>query len=161
MIYSDPQEFYKSLTPGMSILAIDYGAKKIGVAISDPGLSVAMPLSLIEGSDLAKRNEEISKIIFSRKPCAIVLGMPFDSKGNKGPQTEIIEKFAEILFANFSLPIYLQDERSSSREADSILKFMGMKRKERNRKDDPVAASLILETALRAISGFKGDRPNF
>lgn len=81
---------------------------------------------------------------------AIVIGLPINMDGTKSEQTILTEKFAEKLEKRSNLPIFLQDERLTSKAADNLLKGFGLKRKDRNNQDDLAAASLILETVLNS-----------
>lgn len=149
IIYTFP-EFCKFFQHGQPILSIDYGYKKIGLAISTPDHHLPMPLQIISGESEKRKLQEIVGITIDKNVCAIVLGLPINMDGTKSEQTLIIEKFAEKLKNRTNLPIFMQDERLTSKAADNFLKEFGLKRKERNAGDDLVAASMILETALNA-----------
>lgn len=155
MILSSLQEFYSFFEVNRPIIAIDYGAKKIGLAISSPDHLIAMPHSVIlEGKD----NEKIIKIlevILKNNVCGVVIGLPVNMDGSDSEQTKIVKNFASNLAKKTPLPLYLQDERLTSRLADNLLKNMGFNRKKRNERDDKLAASLILETILEGIKRVK------
>ena len=71
--------------------------------------------------------------------------------GSQSSQTEIVLKFVAKLAARTNIPIFLQDERMTSKAADNFLKLLGSNRKKRNDSDDAVAAALILETVLQSV----------
>ncbi|MCC8468214.1 MAG: Holliday junction resolvase RuvX, partial [Rickettsia endosymbiont of Eriopis connexa] len=85
------------------------------------------------------------------KVCGVVVGLPIDMNGAVTEQTNIVMKFAEELTKSINLPIYLQDERLTTKAANNFLKSFGVKRKDRNNNDDALAASMILETVLDSI----------
>lgn len=151
MITSNLQEFCQFLKIGQPIISIDYGQKKIGIAISNQEHTIAMPLKIVTGLSDSNKLNSISDIIELYSVCAIVLGLPISMDGRASQQTRIVQNFAENLKNIFNLPIYLQDERLTSRAADSLLKSFGMSRKERNSQDDSIAASMLLETTIDSI----------
>lgn len=152
MIISTLQEFYPFLKRGRPIIAIDYGQKKLGIAISNREHNFALPLKTINEIDEEKKIKALQQLVNDHSICAIVIGLPINLKGEITSQTEIVKTFANKLSNILNLPIYLQDERLTSRAADNMLKSIGMKRKERNTKDDLIAASLILESTLGSIN---------
>lgn len=150
MIILDLQLFYQNTPKARPILAIDYGQKKLGIAISDLNWTLAMPIA----TEKIIANNHISIVlayIQKYNPAAIVIGLPVNMNASFSPQTEIVQKFAAKLEGNIPLElnIFLQDERLTSKGADSLLKMGGLNRKERNAIDDGVAASLILDSVLK------------
>jgi len=151
MIVKNLQEFYRLLIPNAPLIAIDYGSKKLGIALSNQERSIAMPLNTIIEVNNKAAITALFSIIEKYKVCGIVIGLPIDMSGAVTPQTNIVMKFAEELAKPINLPIYLQDERLTTKAANNFLKSFGMKRKDRNNNDDAVAASMILETVLDSI----------
>lgn len=147
MITSDIQEFCRLLKNSSPILSIDFGTKKLGIAVSTPNLAMSIIIGIIE----AELNL-LKPILEQYKPCAIVIGLPVNMDGSPSTQSAIVEKFATKLYNTFALPIFLQDERLTSRAASNLLKELGLSRKERDKRDDGVAASIILDTALDSIN---------
>jgi putative Holliday junction resolvase len=150
MIIATLQEFCKYFKLGQPLIGIDYGQKKLGLAISSQNHQMSMPLQLLTGDSEKKKLNEIVEIAKNKNACAIVVGLPFNMDGTKSEQTFIVEKFTEKLVRRTHLPIFFQDERLTSRAADSLLKSFGIKRKNRNATDDLTAASMILETTLNS-----------
>lgn len=148
-IFRDIEEFAKNIPNYGSIIGIDYGAKKIGLAVSSPDRVISLPLALIENNN--KVFDEILSSIRSKKTVGLVLGLPVNMDGSESPSSEKIYQFAKKISEKTNLPIYLQDERRTSRAADSLLLIAGFSRKKRNALDDSIAASLILETCLQRI----------
>ena len=151
MIIENLQEFYQLLQINRPLIAIDYGAKKIGIAISNQECTIAMPIQTIQVLTEEKKINSILDVVKTYSACAIVIGLPINMDGQITSQTEIVLKFAEDVSKSTNLPIYLQDERLTTKAATSLLRSFGMKRKEQNSKDDSIAASMILETTLDSI----------
>lgn len=152
MIINNLQEFYRLLLPNAPLISIDYGSKKIGIAISNQERNIAMPLNIITEANKKAIIASLLEKIEQYKACGIVIGLPIDMSGIQTEQTAIVIKFAEELTKSINLPIYLQDERLTTKAANNFLKSFGIKRKERNNNDDAVAASMILETVLNSIN---------
>ncbi|MDC0864477.1 Holliday junction resolvase RuvX [Rickettsiaceae bacterium] len=150
MIINTVQEFYKFFTKGKPIISIDYGKRKIGIAISDPNHNISMPLCLIDTSSEKKQLQQIIDLIKKHDACTVVMGMPINMDGTQSDQTLAILKFADRLSTHINIPIFMQDERLTSKAADNLLKSLDLKRKQRNQKDDIIAASMILETVLES-----------
>lgn len=130
----------------MRILAIDYGEKRIGLAITDPLGLIAQPFETItrDGRELQK----ISEIIKDKEVKKILLGMPFNMNGTSSEMTAKARAFAEELQKNTTVEINLIDERLTSREAGSRLAEMSVPVKKRKKAMDCLAAAVILETYL-------------
>ncbi|MCZ6896410.1 MAG: Holliday junction resolvase RuvX, partial [Rickettsia endosymbiont of Ixodes ricinus] len=85
------------------------------------------------------------------KVSGVVIGLPQNMSGAVTEQTDIVISLVAELKKSINLPIYLQDERLTTKAANNFLKSFGVKRKDRNNNDDAVAASMILETVLDSI----------
>ena len=147
MITSDIQEFCHNLGDFGLILGIDFGTKKLGIAISNPERTMSLPISIIP-----HEIHQIESTIKQYKPLGIVVGLPVNMDGTMGAQAELVRKFAQKLLCNFGLPIFLQDERLTTRAAGNALRVLGLNRKQRDERDDQVAAAMILETTLASIA---------
>ena len=130
------------------ILAIDYGKKRIGIAISDSEKSIAFPLKTIENKDIFLYLKEI---IQSEKIEAIVLGEPKPLNNKENILFLEVINFRKKIISLFSLPVHLVDERFSSKIASKIILDANIKKMKRRDKSllDKVSASLILETYLK------------
>lgn len=130
------------------ILAIDYGLKRVGLAVTDPMQMLAFPLDTI---DTTKIIQYLKDYFLRENVEAIILGFPKNMDGNDTDATPIVEKFELELRTNFpNIPIKLVDERLTSRMAKQTLIDAGYKKKDRKNKKlvDTVAAALILQTYL-------------
>jgi putative Holliday junction resolvase len=116
-----------------TILAFDFGLKRIGVAVGEPELRTAHPLPAVS------RFQQIEHLVDEWKPSSLVVGLPTSVQGEAHNMTRQAEDFARRLEKRFKLPVARVDERYTSVEAESRLR--GMK----NKAVDSVAAQLILE----------------
>jgi putative Holliday junction resolvase len=100
------------------ILGIDAGERRIGVAISDPGRSFALPLDsvLADGSEF----ERLGELIAREDVGEIVVGLPLSMSGESSAQTELARAFAAKAEERLGLPVHMWDERLSSREAERL-----------------------------------------
>jgi putative Holliday junction resolvase len=117
-----------------TVLALDFGLKRIGVAVGEPELRTAHPLPAIAAPGF----DSIEKLLAEWRPAQIVVGLPVAERGEH-PLAQKVERFARQLEGRFRLPVARVDERFTSVEAESRLR--GQKRK----SIDSVAAQLILE----------------
>ena len=129
-------------------LAVDYGFKRIGLALADPAGTFASPLAVIENNDrsLAK----IADFIAEYNVGKIVVGLPFNMDGSKGDQAMASEKFAAVLAKKTNLPTYLHDERLSSYAAQEKLDELPAPKKKKKKALDALAAAHILQSYLDA-----------
>ena len=149
MILDEIQDFYHSIKSSKAVLlCIDYGLKKVGFAVTAPGLILGFPYTTIHYYKQSQLTNEIISIIQEKKITGIVIGLPLRLNNDESEQTIKTKKFAQHLDKACNLPIYLQDERLTTRGAHSYLKLFGISRKARSEKSDNVAASLILEIVL-------------
>jgi len=117
-----------------TVLAFDFGLKRIGVAVGEPELGTAHPLAPI----MAPGFDEISKLVAEWRPAQLVIGLPVAANGEH-PLAKRVERFARQLEGRFHIPVARVDERFTSVEAESRLR--GVKRK----IIDSVAAQLLLQ----------------
>jgi putative Holliday junction resolvase len=130
----------------MRYLAIDYGAKRTGVAICDPCETIVSPLEVIEGQkNLLGR---IVQLVETEGVGAIVVGLPLNMDDSIGPQAELAFQFAEQLKEHLSVPVYFQDERLTSFAAEQKSAHLKSAKKNRRKPLDAIAAAQILEVFL-------------
>ncbi len=132
----------------MRILALDFGLKTIGTAISDELGITAQPLGSITVTDPDHTIEEIFNIIRKFQIKEIVIGLPLNMNGSMGESAKRVTEFAKILQERFSIPVYLWDERLTTCQAEKFLIDAGLRRKKRRKSIDKIAASLILQGFL-------------
>lgn len=139
----------------MRILGLDYGNKRIGVAVCDELGITAQGLATIARKNRQQDLEEIARFIRTYNVEKIVIGYPIRLDGTEGIQCEKISKFASLLESTFSLPIIKWDETLSTKEAEEILIRANMRRDKRKNIVDRVAASLILQGYLDSRESHK------
>lgn len=128
------------------VAAIDYGAKRIGLAVSDKDRKIALPVDIVEGGKKAFQNIKASLPL--KEVDLILIGLPLEMSGHKGPMAHLVEEFAKMVEDALNIPVQLVDERLSSKGADAKLKELSISRKARTQKLDMVAATLLLQTYL-------------
>ena len=138
----------------MRVLGIDYGARRIGLALSDATATLASPWRLLqrppsEAETLRVIISEIATLAADSDGLeAVVVGWPRRLDGTPTDQTPLVEAFARGLEAKISVPVVLQDERLSSTEAESRLALREKDWKKRKLKLDAAAAAVILQDYL-------------
>ena len=134
------------------ILAIDYGSRRMGLAVSDPLGITSQGIETLQRKN--KRNDffHLGEIIREYNVREIVLGNPLRMSGAEGTQSEKVAQFAEKLRHKFKLPVHLWDERLTSAEANRVLRESELSIQKRAQAVDRMAAVLILQSFLQARS---------
>ncbi|MFO7774319.1 MAG: Holliday junction resolvase RuvX [Candidatus Hydrogenedentota bacterium] len=130
------------------VLGLDIGDVRIGVAVSDPLGSMALPRDTVQRTDLKTDIEAIGAIAEDTGARRVVVGLPLNQNGKPGPQAERVLEFAKALEEGLGLPIETQDERFSTAAAERTLIGADMRRKKRKQNVDKLAAHHILQTYL-------------
>jgi putative holliday junction resolvase len=130
------------------VLGVDYGERRIGLALSDPLQIFAKPFSTIDRKVTPDYIHEIQKVISENSVNKLVVGMPLNMKGFDSKQTTIVRDFVENLEHEISIPIHIKDERLSSKSAEQILKFQNKSPSRNKASIDSTAACLILQEFL-------------
>lgn len=154
----DLKELPAALPKGHRLLALDLGEKTIGLALADPGLTVATPLETIRRSKFTKDAEALDKVIAEWRIGGLVLGLPVNMDGSEGPRCQSTRQFARNLEkfhqerGGLTLPIAFWDERLSTSAVERFLiQGADMTRKRRGEVVDKMAAAYILQGALEAL----------
>lgn len=129
-------------------LGVDYGTRRIGLAVSDPDGRIAFPEGTLERRGERRDVEAICKLASERGVAGIVVGLPLHMDGRRGPEAEAAEAFAGLLRAKSGLPVELLDERWTTQEAERALRESGRNARKRRAVVDAVAATLLLRTWL-------------
>jgi len=130
------------------ILAIDPGARRLGLAISDPSETIASPLVVIERSAWKADVQRLRKIVTDSEVGEIVVGRPLTTRGEVGPEAQEAARFAAKLRAALAVPVVEVDERFSTVAAERTMRDAGSRASERRARRDAVAAALILQPYL-------------
>lgn len=132
------------LTTHKSVLGIDVGGKRVGVAVASLAARLPRPLLVLERGD--KFLDALGKVMADEDAGALVIGLPRGLEGQRTKQTETIEAFADELRERFNVPIHMQDEALTSKHAEAELEARG---KPYARGDiDALAATYILRDWL-------------
>lgn len=134
----------------MRVMAIDYGKKRVGIALSDPLGVIAQPLTSIKVKSQKELFRQILKIIQESDVGLIIIGNPLSHKGEATEMSDEISRFIKRLKKRINTEIKLWDERFTSQYAMNILK--AMKVKKQKGLVDQVAASIMLDEYLRSCS---------
>lgn len=132
------------------VLAVDLGARRVGLALSDELglLATPKPPIVLSGSQEARVVAAVAAAVEQFQASRVVVGWPLNLNGSRGPMAERAEHFAEVLGREVSCPVALFDERLTSREAEGQLVAQGMRRGRRRQHIDGAAAALFLEAYL-------------
>lgn len=136
----------------MRIIGLDYGEKRIGVAVSDETGMISQPVAVVVRRNRKKDLESIAELVKKYCPEKIVIGYPVRLDGAEGIQCAKVNRFAAILASHLQLPIIRWDETFSTKEAEEILMHSNMKREKRREVVDKLAASIILQNYLKSLS---------
>lgn len=134
-----------SPTRSGTILAFDFGEKRIGVAVGQTELALAHPLTTIATLQTRVRFDAIAKLIEEWQPCLLVVGLPVHMDDTEHALTGRARRFGRQLEGRFNLPVAMVDERLSTREAVSLLHAAGVDARRQKPIRDQVAAQTILQ----------------
>ena len=134
----------------MRYLGIDLGSKTVGLAISDPTLTIASSFKTIffENEDYESTIDDIKLIVKENDIGKIVLGLPKNMNNTLGERALITTNYKKLLEDNIDVPVLMYDERLTSVISNSILIEADMSRKKRKKKVDSIAAQVILQDYL-------------
>jgi putative holliday junction resolvase len=137
--------------PSGRILALDFGKRRIGLALSDPMGVLARPLPTYNRTRVRDDIAYLARLAREEQVGLFVFGDPKYMSGDLSQQSEQVREFAARLEAATSIPIHFWDERLTSSQAHRVLDEYGLTREERKGKVDQLAATLILEGYLQSL----------
>ena len=133
----------------MRYIGLDLGSRTLGIAISDgTGLIASSYKTIRHNEEYDSLLEEVKKVTEEVKADGIVLGLPKNMNNTIGPKGELSLQFKEQLENILAVPIYLQDERLTTKSATDMLIMGNVSRKNRKKVVDSVAATIILQSFL-------------
>lgn len=138
------------------IIGLDYGSKRIGVAVTDPLGMTAQPRNMIESHGLQDNVEAVVRLVAQLNASAVVVGLPLRTDGSTGPEAEKILEFVERLQSALTIPVHTWDERFTSAQIQREFIAADVRRERRKQVVDSAAASLILQGFL-AAQNFEAD----
>jgi putative Holliday junction resolvase len=133
-----------------SVLGLDLGDVRIGVAVSDPERRVAVPVGTVQVGRPPGELRAIAELVAERAVTLVVVGHPIALSGERGARASHAESFAETLRGLLAVPVELQDERLSTVEAERALAAAGTRGRARRAVVDASAATVILQAWLDA-----------
>ena len=138
----------------MRIMGLDFGSRTVGVAISDSLLLTAQGVEIIrrkEENKLRQTLARIEELIVENEVEEIVLGLPKNMNDTEGVRVELTKEFKEMLERRTSLPVILWDERLTTVSADQVMMESGIRREDRKKYVDRIAAEFILQGYLDSL----------
>jgi putative holliday junction resolvase len=134
----------------MRILAVDHGAKRIGLALSDSTATIASPLKVVEHVSRRIDAAQVAELASQNDVVLIVVGQSYDEEGKPNPAGRSAGRFAEELKNQTNIPVELWDESHSTQIARAARIELGVSRKKRAGHQDEFAAVVILQSYLEA-----------
>jgi len=136
--------------PTGRILAIDHGARRMGLAVSDALGITAQGIETLQRRNKRSDFARLQRVINEYEVQEIVVGYPLRMSGEEGTQSQKVAEFAEELRQRFGLPVHLLDERLTSAEANRLLREAEVSLERRKHAVDRMAATLILQSFLQS-----------
>ena len=136
----------------MRILALDYGSRRIGIAISDELKIIAQPLEYVPAQPFPEVVARLKQLIHEKAIELIVVGMPRNMDGSYGPAAERVQEFVTELKKVIPLRIKKWDERLTTSQANRVLLQADVGRQKRKQVVDKMAAAILLQGYLDALS---------
>ncbi len=155
MILGSPVDLKTVLGRNQRLLGLDLGEKTIGLALSDPGLSVASPITTIRRTKFTADATELLRITAERQVGGLVIGLPLNMDGSEGPRCQSARQFAANLLKLQELPILFWDERLSTVAVERNMIAADLTRAKRAKVVDQAAAAFILQGVLDAVARTK------
>jgi putative Holliday junction resolvase len=129
-------------------LGLDVGGKRIGVALSDETATLATALTTLSRAGARRDVAAVAELARRHEVMAVVVGLPLNMDGTRGPQAQKMLAFVEALRRRLDVPVLARDERLTTVEAEERLREAGLDWKERKRVIDQTAAAVILQEYL-------------
>jgi len=129
-------------------LGIDFGQRRVGIAISDPTITIAQPHSTINYFSLKKLVSEIISLTRTYDINKIIVGLPLNLKGKDSIKTEEVRQFADLIRSHTDIPVMLFDERLTTVEVQKLLILFGKRPSKSRNIIDQLAAQRILQTYI-------------
>jgi putative Holliday junction resolvase len=132
------------------LLGVDFGTRRIGLALSDPGQVIASAREVLACESPAHAANLVAEACRAAGAVRIVVGLPRNMDGSMGPAARAAEAFADLLRQRVSVPVAMWDERLSTKSAHDALAEAGKRSADRRKIVDKVAAQIILQSYLDA-----------
>lgn len=129
-------------------MALDVGDKTIGIALSDPMLITSQPLETIKRTKVKFDIDRIEELINENEVSTLIVGLPKNMNNTLGPQAMRVISFVDLIKKRIDIEIIYQDERMTTLESEAVLIDMSVRRENRKKHIDKIAASFILQSYL-------------
>ncbi|MBA4336832.1 Holliday junction resolvase RuvX [bacterium] len=139
-------------------LGIDYGDRRIGIAVSDIGQDVVFVRDYVENTSRPEVIQKIKDLCDQDQISLVVVGLPLNMEGNDTDQTRKVRLFVEDLKQAIGMEIVLHDERLTAVRSGVILTSIGVKGEDRKERKDAIEASLILQNYLDLLGKSQGNK---
>jgi len=154
MIKKNTPEAILAISTGR-ILGIDYGKKRIGLALSDPFQMLAATLKTVLNTNAARVTMDIEEIIREHNVQAVIAGHPLHMTGDESEMAAKVVEFMQALDERLKMPIFLWDERWTTVSAEKLLVETGQSPSHNRHKIDQIAAAYLLQSFLDRMSYLK------
>ncbi len=129
-------------------MALDVGDKTIGIALSDPMLITSQPLETIKRTKVKFDIDRIEELVNENEVSTLIVGLPKNMNNTIGPQAMRVISFVDLIKKRLDIEIIYQDERMTTLESEAVLIDMSVRRENRKKHIDKIAASFILQSYL-------------
>jgi len=136
-----------------TILAFDFGTRRIGIAVGDFETRIAHPLTTIAHADNRARFGAIEQLVAEWRPVLFVVGLPAHADGSEHPVARLAQRFAHRLHGRFGIATQFVDEHLTSDDAERALRAAGTRGARLKAALDPVAAQRILQAFFEGVIG--------
>ncbi len=151
MFTADPPGSFPGFLPHR-VLGVDLGAKRLGLALSDPLGFTAQPLAVLSRQGIPGDLEQLAEVVAEHQVQEIVIGLPRHLDGRLGAEAQEALLFAQELRQRLQLPVHTLDERLTTAQAERVLLAADLSRRRRRQVVDKMAAAIILQTFLDSRS---------
>ncbi len=145
--------------PRGRILAIDYGTRRIGLALSDPSQFLASSLETLHNNGTNKFIQTIIPLLKTNGVVVVVVGMPYNMKGDIGERGKQVQEFINTIREGIKIPVLPWDERMSTVSAEKTMIATNKSPSKNRHKIDRVAAAFILQSFLDRLSYLRRNGP--
>ena len=132
------------------ILGVDYGTKRVGLAITDADRRMALPLTLHERGNLEHEAQFFRALVETEDIALILVGLPVHMSGDEGQKAAEARAYGKWLGVTTNRPVAFWDERLTTSQAEQLLWDAGLTHKQRKERRDKVAAQILLQSYLEA-----------
>ena len=152
MLVCNPQALKPLLGSGQRLAGLDVGSKTVGIALSDPRLSIASPHTTLKRGKFSIVITQLSELVGKENIGGFVIGLPINMDGSEGPSCQSVRQFQTNLERAFDLPMAFWDERLSTAAVTRTMIAADLSRKRQKEVVDKMAAAYILQGALDAVN---------